>query len=144
MTFIDEGNALTLEEVLNIGLKYSRDRPSIAMSSLLCVLLMLSAPVLAPSAVREAAHITPRLAIQAAPAAVMEAPAPGIVLFAWFMTMSTGTSSGLMKSTTPMLLFFKSKALARIRFFSNARLMTFLTKTPVMPSLPLLQGSPSR
>jgi len=28
MTFIDEGNALTLEEVLKIGLKYSRDRPS--------------------------------------------------------------------------------------------------------------------
>ena len=30
MTFIDEGNALTLEEVLKIGLKYSRDRPSTA------------------------------------------------------------------------------------------------------------------
>jgi len=28
MTFIDEGNALTLEDVLRIGLKYSRDRPS--------------------------------------------------------------------------------------------------------------------
>jgi hypothetical protein len=30
MTFIDEGSALTLEEVLKIGLKYSRDRPSTA------------------------------------------------------------------------------------------------------------------
>jgi hypothetical protein len=30
MTFIDEGNALTLEEVLKIGLKYSLDRPSTA------------------------------------------------------------------------------------------------------------------
>jgi hypothetical protein len=30
MTFIDEGNALTLEEVLKIGLKYSRDSPSTA------------------------------------------------------------------------------------------------------------------
>jgi hypothetical protein len=30
MTFIDEGNALTLEEVLKIGFKYSRDRPSTA------------------------------------------------------------------------------------------------------------------
>jgi hypothetical protein len=30
MTFIDEGNALTLEEVLKVGLKYSRDRPSTA------------------------------------------------------------------------------------------------------------------
>jgi len=30
MTFIDEGNALTLEEVLKIGLKYSCDRPSTA------------------------------------------------------------------------------------------------------------------
>ena len=30
MTFIDEDNALTLEEVLEIGLKYSRDRPSTA------------------------------------------------------------------------------------------------------------------
>ena len=30
MTFIDEVNALTLEEVLKIGLKYSRDRPSTA------------------------------------------------------------------------------------------------------------------
>ena len=30
MTLIDEGNALTLEEVLKIGLKYSRDRPSTA------------------------------------------------------------------------------------------------------------------
>jgi hypothetical protein len=28
MSFIDEGNALTLEEVLKIGLKHSRDRPS--------------------------------------------------------------------------------------------------------------------
>jgi hypothetical protein len=70
MTFIDEGNALTLEEVLNIGLKYSRDLPSIAMSSLLCELLMLSAPVLAPSAVRVATHLTPRLAIQAVQASV--------------------------------------------------------------------------
>ena len=144
MKFIDEGNALTLEEVLNIGLKYSRDSPSIAMSSLLCELLMLSAPVLAPSAVRVATHLTLRLALQATQAAVMEAPAPGIAPFAWFMTMSTGTSSGLMKSTTPTLLFLKSTALARIRFFSNARSMTFLTKTPVMPSLPLLPGSPSR
>jgi hypothetical protein len=67
------------------------------MPSLLCVLPMLSAPVLAPSAVRVAAHLTPRLAIQAAQAAVMEAPAPGIAPFAWFMTMSTGTSSGLMR-----------------------------------------------
>jgi hypothetical protein len=30
MTFIDEGNTLTLEEVLKVGLKYSRDRPSTA------------------------------------------------------------------------------------------------------------------
>jgi hypothetical protein len=30
MSFIDEGNALTLEEVLKIGLKHSRDRPSTA------------------------------------------------------------------------------------------------------------------
>jgi len=30
MTFIDEGNALTLEEVLKVGLKYSRDLPSTA------------------------------------------------------------------------------------------------------------------
>ena len=30
MTFIDEDNALTLEEVLKIGLKHSRDRPSTA------------------------------------------------------------------------------------------------------------------
>ena len=30
MMFIDEGNALTLEEVLKIGLKHSRDRPSTA------------------------------------------------------------------------------------------------------------------
>jgi hypothetical protein len=30
MTFVDEGHALTLEEVLKIGLKYSRDRPSAA------------------------------------------------------------------------------------------------------------------
>jgi hypothetical protein len=30
MTFIDEGNALTLDEVLKIGLKHSRDRPSTA------------------------------------------------------------------------------------------------------------------
>jgi hypothetical protein len=74
----------------------------------------------------------------------MEAPAPGLAPFAWFMTMSTGTSSGLMKSTTPTLLFLKSTALARIRFFSSARSMTFLTKTPAMPSLPLLPGSPSR
>jgi hypothetical protein len=44
------------------------------MPSLLCVLPMLSAPVLAPSAVRVAAYLTPRLAIQAAQAAVMEAP----------------------------------------------------------------------
>jgi hypothetical protein len=34
MTFIDEGNALTLEEVLKIGLKYSRDRPSTANASI--------------------------------------------------------------------------------------------------------------
>jgi hypothetical protein len=114
------------------------------MPSLLSVLPILSAPVLAPSAVRVAAHLTPRLAIQAAQAAVMETPAPGIVPSAWFMTMSTGTSSGLMKSTTPTLLFLKSTALARIRFFSNARSMTFLTKTQVMPSLPLLPGSPTR
>jgi hypothetical protein len=31
-----------------------------------------------------------------------------------------------------------------IRFFSNARSMTFLTKKKVMPSLPLLPGSPTR
>ena len=30
MTFIDEGSALTLEEVLKIGLKYSSDSPSTA------------------------------------------------------------------------------------------------------------------
>jgi hypothetical protein len=30
MTFINEGNALTLDEVLKAGLKYSRDRPSTA------------------------------------------------------------------------------------------------------------------
>ena len=30
MTYIDEGNALTLEEVLKTGLKYSRDRHSAA------------------------------------------------------------------------------------------------------------------
>jgi hypothetical protein len=86
----------------------------------------------------------PGLALQVAPAAVMEAHAPGIAPFAWFMTMSTGTSSGLMKSTTPTLLFLQSTAFARIRFFSNARSMTFLTTTPVIPSLPLLPGSPSR
>jgi hypothetical protein len=38
----------------------------------------------------------------------------------------------------------KSTALARFRFFSNARSMTFLTKKPVMPSMPLLPGSPTR
>jgi hypothetical protein len=31
-----------------------------------------------------------------------------------------------------------------IRFLSNARSMTFLTTKPVMPSLPLLPGSPTR
>jgi hypothetical protein len=31
-----------------------------------------------------------------------------------------------------------------IRFFSHARSMTFLTTKPVMPSLPLLPGSPTR
>ena len=51
------------------------------MPSLLCVLPMLSAPVLAPSAVRVAVRLTPRPAIQAAPAAVMEAPAPVLVPF---------------------------------------------------------------
>jgi hypothetical protein len=30
MTYINEGNALTLDEVLKVGLKYSRDRPSAA------------------------------------------------------------------------------------------------------------------
>ena len=56
------------------------------MPSLLCVLPMLSSTVLAPSAVRVAAHLTPRLAIQATPAAVMEAPAPGMSPFAWYHT----------------------------------------------------------
>jgi hypothetical protein len=42
------------------------------MPSLLSVLPILSAPVLAPSVVRVAAHLTPRLTIQAAPAAVLE------------------------------------------------------------------------
>jgi hypothetical protein len=114
------------------------------MPSLLCVLPMLFATVLAPSAVRVANHLTPRLAIQAAQAAVMEAPAPELAPSAWFMTMSNGTSSGLTKSTTPMLQFLKSTALARIRFFSNARSMTFLTNMLVMPLMPLLSGSPTR
>jgi hypothetical protein len=61
------------------------------MSSLLCVLLMMSAPVLAPSAVRVAARLTPRLAIQATPAAVMEALAPELAPSTQFMTTSTGT-----------------------------------------------------
>jgi hypothetical protein len=91
------------------------------MPSLLCVLPMMSATVLAPSAVRVAAHLTPRLGLQAAPAAVMEAPAPGLAPFARFMTMRTGTSSGWMKSTTPTLLFLNATALARIRLFSKAR-----------------------
>ena len=75
------------------------------MPSLLCVLLMMSAPVLAPSAVRMAARLTPCLAIQAAPAAVMEAPAPELAPSASFMTTSTGTSSGSTKSTTPTMHF---------------------------------------
>jgi len=57
-------------------------------------------------------------------------PRPGASVF---MTTNTGTRSGSTKSTTPTMHFLKSTALARIRFFSNARLMTFLTKKPVMP-----------
>jgi hypothetical protein len=66
MTFIDEGNALTLEEVLKIGallasntLATALPPPMSSKTSLLCVLLMLSAPVLAPSAVRVAARLIP-------------------------------------------------------------------------------------
>ena len=41
-------------------------------------------------------------------------------------------------------LFLNATALARIRLFSKARSMTFLTQRQVMPSLPLLPSSPSR
>jgi hypothetical protein len=38
MTYIDEGHDITLEQVLKIGLKYSRDRPSAVRTFLRCLL----------------------------------------------------------------------------------------------------------
>ena len=114
------------------------------MPSLLCVLPMLSAPVLAPSAVRVAVRLTPRPAIQAAPAAVMEAPAPVLVPFRAVHDHEYWNQLGLDEVYHTYAAVLEVTAVARIRFFSNARSMTFLTKTPVMPSLPLLPCSPTR
>ncbi len=142
MTFIDEGNVLTLEEVLKIDLKHSRDRPSTANAFSAVRAAYAVCTRACPLCCSRGRSPHPSSRNSSSAGSSHEAPAPDMAPSAWFMTMSTGTSSGLMKSTTPTLQFLKSTALARIRFFSNARSMTFLTNKLVMPSLQLLQVSP--